>query len=107
MSIVTIVGILVGLTLFLTSIFLGDAPPSAFWDTKSFLMVVGGTIAATFIAYKENYVMKAFKALGEIFIQTKVDQKILFADVEKIITWGEIMYKGGLRELQDKFDDKE
>ena len=107
MSIGTIIGILVGLTLFLTSIFFGDAPPSAFWDLKSILMVFGGTIAATFIAYKENYVMKAFKGLGEIFIQTKVDQKILFADVEKIIGWGDIVNKGGVRELQNKFDEKE
>ena len=89
------------------NVFFGAAPPSSFWDLNSILMVIGGTIAATFIAYKENYVMKAFKALGEIFIQTKVDQKILFADVEKIIGWGEIMNKGGLRELQSQFDEKE
>ena len=107
MSLGTIVGILVGLALFLFNIFFGAAPPSSFWDLNSILMVIGGTIAATFIAYKENYVMKAFKGLGEIFIQTKVDQKILFADVEKIIAWGEIMNKGGLRDLQNKFDDKE
>ena len=107
MSIGTIVGILVGLALFLFNIFFGAAPPSSFWDLNSILMVIGGTIAATFIAYKENYVMRAFKALGEIFIQTKVDQKILFADVEKIIGWGEIMNKGGLRELQNQFDEKE
>ena len=101
MSLGTIIGVIVGLALFLVNVFFGSAPASAFWDFNSVLTVFGGTIAATFIAYNERYVISAFKAIGSIFVKTKVDQKILFADVEKIIGWGEIMNKGGLQELQD------
>ena len=36
MSIGTIVGILVGLALFLYNIFFGAAPPSSFWDSPDF-----------------------------------------------------------------------
>ena len=107
MSIGTIVGIMVGLALFLFNIFFGAAPPSSFWDLNSILMVIGGTIAATFIAFKENFVINGFKGLGEIFIQTKVDQKILYEDVEKIIGWGEIVNKGGIRELENQWDEKD
>ena len=107
MSLGTIIGVIVGLALFLVNVFFGSAPASAFWDFNSVLTVFGGTIAATFIAYNERYVISAFKAIGSIFVKTKVDQKILFADVEKIIGWGEIMNKGGLQELQKNFDEKE
>lgn len=107
MSIGTLAGILVGLALFLQAIFLGTDQYGSFFDPKSMLMVFGGTIAATFIAYNETYVLRALKAVISIFSKTKVDQTILLADVEKIIGWGEIMNKGGLRELQNKFDDKE
>mgnify|MGYP001352353715 CR=1 FL=1 len=107
MSLGTLIGILVGLALFLQAIFLGTDQYGSFLHPPSLLMVIGGTIAATFIAYNERYAMQALKAFGSIFTKTKVDQKILFQDVEKIIGWGEIMNTGGLRELQEKFDEKE
>ena len=107
MSLGTLIGILVGLALFLQAIFFGTDQYGSFFDPKSMLMVFGGTIAATFIAYNERYVLAALKAVISIFSKTKVDQSILLADVEKIIGWGEIMNKGGLRELQNKFDEKE
>ena len=107
MSIGTLAGILVGLILFLQAIFFGTDQYGSFLDPGSMLMVFGGTIAATFIAYNERYALQALKAVVSIFSKTKVDQTILLADVEKIIGWGEIMNKGGLRELQNKFDDKE
>ena len=107
MSLGTLVGILVGILLFLQAIIFGTDQYGSFFDPKSILMVFGGTVAATFIAYNERYALQAFKAVVSIFSKTKVDQKILYAEVEKIIGWGEIMNKGGLRELQEKFDEKE
>ena len=107
MSLGTLVGILVGIILFLQSIFLNTDEYGSFLHIPSLLMVIGGTIAATFIAYNERYAMGALKAVMSIFSKTKVDQTILLADVEKIIGWGKIMKEGGLRELQDKFDEKE
>ena len=81
MSIGTLAGILVGLALFLQAIFLGTDQYGSFFDPKSILMVFGGTIAATFIAYNERYALQAFKAVISIFSKTKVDQTILLADV--------------------------
>ena len=62
-------------------------PIFAIWTTRliSALLVTG--IAATFIAYKENYAMVAFKGLLEIFKQTDVDKKSLFGDVGKVVEW--------------------
>ena len=107
MSLGTLVGILVGIILFLQAIFLNTDQYGSFLHIPSLLMVVGGTIAATFIAYNERYALQALKAVISIFSKTKVDQKSLLADVEKIISWGEIVNKGGIRELQNQWDEKE
>ena len=56
-SIGTLIGMLVGVGLLLYNI-VAKAPDLAFFiDVGSLLMVVGGTMAATFIAYKEVYVI--------------------------------------------------
>ena len=106
-SIGTLIGILAGIGLFLLNIFIKTNDYLIFWDFFSILMVFGGTIAATFIAYKENYVLQALKGLLDIFKHTPVDKKSLFGDVEKVINWGKIAETGTLRELQGKIDEKE
>ena len=107
MSLGTLVGILVGILLFLQAIIFGTDQYGSFLDPGSMLMVFGGTIAATFIAYNERYALHALKAVISIFSKNKVDQKTLYADVEKIISWGEIVNKGGIRDLENKWDEKE
>ena len=66
MSTGTIIGFLAGIGLFVYAIISGQDPsappyPWIFLLPNSLLMVLGGTIAATFIAFKDNYVIQAFK----------------------------------------------
>ena len=107
MSLGTLLGILVGIILFLQAIFLSTDEYGGFLHIPSLIMVIGGTIAATFIAYNERYALQALKAVLSIFSKTNVDQNILLADVEKIISWGEIVNKDGIRELENQWDEKE
>jgi len=54
MSIGTIIGFITGIGLFIYAIIMGGASnPMVFIHPNSFLMVIGGTIAATFIAFKD------------------------------------------------------
>ena len=107
-SIGTFIGIISGIGLFIYAIITGGASnPMVFIHLNSFIMVVGGTLAATFIAYKENYVLQAFSGIGSIFKHLDINSKTLYDDVGKIIGWGEIMKKGGLQDLQNKFDTNE
>ena len=78
MSLGTLIGILVGIILFLQAIFLGTDQYGSFFDPKSMLMVFGGTIAATFIAYNETYVMRALKAVISIFSKTTKPLEFVF-----------------------------
>ena len=106
-SLGTLFGILAGVGLLLYNI-VAKAPDLAiFIDVGSLLMVVGGTMAATFIAYKEVYVIQALKGILQIFKSLKIDKKTLVGDVEKIIEWGKIIETGGIRELEKQFDEKE
>jgi len=112
MSIGTIIGFLAGIGLFVYAIISGQdssAPPYpwVFLLPNSLLMVLGGTIAATFIAFKDNYVIQAFKEMVKIFKHLDIDSKTIYNDVGKIIGWAEIVKKGGIRELQNKFNGDE
>ena len=108
MSIGTIIGFLAGIGLFVYAIIMGGATnPMVFIHPNSFLMVIGGTIAATFIAFKEKYVIQALSGMIKIFKHLDIDSKTLYQDVGKIIGWAEIVKKGGIRELQNKFNGDE
>ena len=105
----TFFGIIGGIGLFIFSIAINPdlQDPTIFIHKTSLLMVIVGTIAATFIAYREVDVFNALYGMVDIFRRPDADSKILFADVGKIIGWGESMKKGGLSELQKIFDENE
>jgi chemotaxis protein MotA len=112
MSTGTIIGFLAGVGLFVYAIISGQdsSPPPYPWVfllPNSLLMVLGGTIAATFIAFKDNYVIQAFKEMVKIFKHLDINSKTIYNDVGKIIGWAEIVKKGGIRELQNKFNGDE
>ena len=108
MSFGSIIGFILGVSLFIIAVLMDDPKdPLVFLDLKSILIVMGGTIAATFIAFKENYVFKALKGFFFTFKNLDINSNTLYDDVGKVITWAEMMKKGGLKELQDKFDVNE
>ena len=112
MSTGTIIGFLAGVGLFVYAIISGQdsSPPPYPWVfllPNSLLMVLGGTIAATFIAFKDNYVIQSFKEMVKIFKHLDINSKTIYNDVGKIIGWAEIVKKGGIQELQNKFDSNE
>ena len=105
MSLGTIISFLCGIGLFIYSIITGGASdPWVFLHFNSILMVLGGTIAATFIAYKDIYVFKALAGMIKIFKHLDINSKTLYDDVGKVIGWAEIIKKGGIQELQNKFN---
>lgn len=72
MDLGTIIGIVVGLALVLVSILL-KGTIVAFIDVASMLIVVGGTFAATMVAFPVGSVMGAMKAVLGIFFQHRID----------------------------------
>lgn len=72
MDLGTIIGVVVGLVLVLTSILL-KGTLLAFVDVASLLIVVGGTFAATMVAFPMGSVMRAVKASISIVFTHRID----------------------------------
>ncbi|CAA7615246.1 motility protein A [Magnetospirillum sp. UT-4] len=100
MSLATIVGFLAGILLFLGSIALATDNYLVFLDGPSFIMVVGGTFASTFISYEPRYVLQAFKLMASIFFAPKVQRGILQGEVGRCIRWGYLIQKSGMAGLE-------
>ncbi|NMA55646.1 MAG: motility protein A [Firmicutes bacterium] len=66
MDIATLIGIISGLVLLGTA--LGQSGGIAtFWDTRSLMITLGGTVAATFINYPLDQILSIFKAVKHVF----------------------------------------
>ena len=92
MNIGSLIGFVGGSTLLITAIVLGG-PISLFVNIPSFLIVVGGSLAAAFITYEMSDVITAIKAA--IFVFRKSDQTPNFI-IKEMVTIAEIGRKQGL-----------
>lgn len=100
MSFSTLLGFLAGVILFLGSIALATDHYTAFLDFPSFIMVIGGTFASTFISYEPRYVILSFRLMTSIFFAPKVQRGVLQGEVARCIRWGYMIQKAGLNALE-------
>lgn len=100
MSFSTLVGVILGLGLFLSSIFLSTENIWIFLNLPSFFLVAGGTLASAFISYQPRYVWLALRNIGKLFIEQRVGRKTLNQDTGMVIKWGFTQKKGGLMALE-------
>ena len=101
MSIATLLGFLAGVGLFIGAIMSAtDNYMSFFVSGPAVIMVLGGTLAATFIGYQARYVFLALREVGGLFIKGKVDRRMLTIETGKIIRWGYLVKKSGLLALE-------
>ena len=100
MSLTTVLGIILGFGLFVSSIVLKTANYMLFLDFASFIMVIGGTFAATFIAFESRYVLNALRVTASIMFVHRFSRSILTNEVGRVIRWGYIVQKSGLPGLE-------
>lgn len=96
----TVLGILLGVTLFAYAIFSSTDNYLMFLSLPSLLMVIGGTVAATFISFKFTDIKSAITELKGIFIPEKINPESLYKEVKNIITWARILKMDGLQGLE-------
>jgi chemotaxis protein MotA len=63
-------------------------------------MVIGGTTAATFVAFEPRYVLQAMRITLSIFFQHKFGRAMLTNEVGRVIRWGYMVQKSGLPGLE-------
>ncbi len=98
----SIIGILIGVALFVFAIVSSTDNYFMFLDTPSLMMVLGGTLAGTMISYKGGDVYKSLKALLTIFLPTTISSKTLYLEVEKLIGLSRLIKRDGLVGVETK-----
>jgi len=95
MSFSTIFSLLLAFGMFIGAIVWETDHYIIFFSLSSFIMVVGGTLAAGFVSYEPRYVILSLKLIGRILFTPKVGRDILKAEVGRMIRWAYIVQKGG------------
>ncbi len=102
MSLTTIIAILVALGLFVGSIIMETNNYFLFLSASSLAIVVGGTMASTFIAYEPRYVMLSLKLIYRIVFSPKVGRNVLKSEVGRIIRWAYTVQRQGIPALENE-----
>jgi len=104
MDIATLVGVLVAFSLIVASIILGGGSFAAFFDPASLMVVIGGSIAATLIAYPLKNFLSVFGVSMKVLVY-KLDS--IPELVEQIVSLAETARRDGLLALESRLDDIE
>ncbi len=97
MDLASLIGIISGLGLIISAIFLGGNVHN-FFNVPGVMIVIGGTIAATLLTFQFKDVMNAFKSAYFVFTSPKQDSQEL---INTMIKLGTISRRKGLLSLMD------
>lgn len=100
MSINTLVGFLLAFGLFIGAIVTSTDNYLIFLSVSSLILVVGGTLAATFLGQEARYVLLALKGALSIFGVYRTGRSILNDEVKRVIQWGYLAQQNGLMALE-------
>jgi len=101
MDIATLGGIVAGIGLVLISILMNSGL-SLFWSAPSAMIVIGGTMAAIFIAFPMNEVLKVMGLFIRVFMVKKTDHYQL---IESMVDVCNVARKGGVLAIESKLKD--
>lgn len=100
MSLSSLLGVVIGLTLVIWSMAMSADNPMVFVDYHAFLMVFGGAVAAAFMSFHAPNVITAFKAIGWMFKKPKSTREGLNTEIMRLIKWAYIVQQKGLPALE-------
>lgn len=103
MDIGTLAGFIFAMIFIIVSILLGGVL-SAFIDLPSVMITIGGSIAASFIAYPPKDALTAIRCIGFAFKSTKLDA---IENINILIELSNTARKEGLLSLEEKSDSIE
>ena len=101
MDLSTVLGLFSGLTMIIISIFANEGSISIFTDWSSYLLVLGGTLAATCVNYPFNTVWNSIKAVKYAFTQVTLEGLDL---INEIVRLGELKRTTGVFGLENQMN---
>ncbi|HDN59831.1 MAG TPA: motility protein A [Candidatus Marinimicrobia bacterium] len=99
MDLTTLFGLIIGLGLIVFAIFAKEGAAQYFWDYPSLLLVLGGTLAATFVNYPFKSVWRVFKVLKNVF---KANQLTYEEIMEKFVDLADKVRKNSIMSLEEE-----
>ncbi|ADZ91331.1 motility protein A [Marinomonas mediterranea] len=84
MDFASFIGIISGLALIISAIFLGSSDIAIFLNIPGIMIVIGGTIAATLVTFQFKDTMSAFRAAFIVFSQDKQNPQAMIATMLQI-----------------------
>ena len=96
MDIATIVGLVAGIGLVVTTILVGGNP-SVFWSPASIVIVVGGTLSATLLNYPLSDVLRVFNTVKNAFVHQETNPVEL---IEKLVAFATVARREGILALE-------
>jgi chemotaxis protein MotA len=100
MSLTTIGSLVFAFGLFIGAIVMETSHYIIFVSASSFVMVFGGTLAATFMSYEPRYVILALKLIYKMMGTPSIGRNVLKSEVGRIIKWAYTVQKSGLPALE-------
>lgn len=98
MDLISIFGIIIGISAILLGQVLEGGHISSLLQITAFLIVIGGTVGAVMLQSTVSQFTAGLKLLGWVFSPPELDEKRVIRDV---IHWSQIARKNGLLALED------
>ncbi len=102
MSLSSLLGFIFGFGLFLGSILMATNNPSAFLEMHAFMIVIGGSVASSYMSYQARYVNTALKSIIWMFKKPKSTREGLSTEIMRLIKWSYIVQQKGLPALENE-----
>jgi len=99
MSLNTFVAVLVGFGLFIAAIALSTSNYLVFMSGAGAILVIGGTLASTFISYEYTYVLDGLRGIVAAFRIDRRGRSRLNTEVGRVIRWAYLVQKEGIVSL--------
>ncbi len=96
----TIIGVIFGCAVIVWGVTSATNKWQVFLSFSSFLIVLGGTITSSFIAYRAKYIKEAILYILQCFVVYKINPNTLKSDVGMIIQWAKQYNKDGLKAIE-------
>jgi chemotaxis protein MotA len=98
----TVIGLVSALGLFIGAILVQTDNPAIFISMSSVVIVLGGTMTASFVSYEPRYVILAIKLIPKIIFSPKIGRGVLNAEVGRVIRWAYTVQKSGIPALESE-----
>jgi chemotaxis protein MotA len=105
LSLASLAGAAFGFALIIGAILIGTSNYLAFFNLEGIMIVIGGSLAVSFMSYQANNVMDALKGIGQMFRKATSTHENLHKDLIKILAWAKIVKDKGLRGLEDEIGE--